>query len=61
MADRGFTISDQIAPRGIKLNIQPLMEGRSQLSAEDLPKSRLQTQIMMSMDDSVLLFWYLLV
>ena len=38
MADRGFTISDQLAPHGIKLNIPPFMEGRSQLSAEDVRK-----------------------
>ncbi len=40
MADRGFTISDQLAPHGIKLNIPPFMEGRAQLSAEDVRKGR---------------------
>ena len=31
MADRGFTISDQLSPLGITLNIPPFMEGQSQL------------------------------
>lgn len=40
MADRGFTISNQLAPHGIKLNIPPFMEGRAQLRVEDVRKGR---------------------
>lgn len=38
MADRGFTISDQLAPQGIKLNIPLFMEGQPQLPAKDVRK-----------------------
>ena len=40
MADRGFTIKDQLSPHGVSLNIPPFMEGRSQLSASDIKKGR---------------------
>ena len=39
MADRGFTISDQLAVHGIKLNVPPFMKGRSQFLA-DVRKGR---------------------
>ena len=31
MADRGFTIQDQLVGLGVKLNIPPFMDGRKQL------------------------------
>ncbi len=40
MADRGFTIKDQLLKYGIPLNIPPFMEGRRQLSACDIKKGR---------------------
>ena len=33
MADRGFTIHDQLKAIGVDLNIPPFMEGRAQLPA----------------------------
>ena len=40
MADRGFTIIDQLEPLGIKLNVPPFMEGRTQLPVSDVRKGR---------------------
>jgi len=40
MADRGFTIQDQLKPLGVNLNILPFMEGRKQLPAEEVLKGR---------------------
>jgi hypothetical protein len=40
MADRGFTIQDQLKPLGIDLNIPPFMEGRKQLPADEVLKGR---------------------
>ena len=40
MADRGFTIKDQLQPLNIKLNIPPFMEGRKQLPAEEVKSGR---------------------
>ena len=40
MADRGFTIRDMLAQRGVELNIPPFMEGRKQMSAEDIQRGR---------------------
>ena len=40
MADRGFTISDQLSPHGITLNIPPFMEGRVQLPADKVRSGR---------------------
>ena len=36
MADRGFDIMDNLAPRGVKLNIPPLIRGKSQLDQREL-------------------------
>ena len=36
MADRGFTVKDMFENGGIGLNILPFMEGRQQLSAEEI-------------------------
>ena len=36
MADRGFTIKDQLKPLNIELNIPPFMEGRRQLPAVEV-------------------------
>lgn len=38
MADRRFTIQDQLKPLGVNLNIPPFMEGRKQLPAEEVLK-----------------------
>ena len=40
MADRGFTIRDMLAQRGVELNIPPFMEGRKEMSAEDIQRGR---------------------
>ena len=40
MADRGFTIKDQLQAIGIDLNIPPFLHGREQLSLEDVQKGR---------------------
>ena len=40
MADRGFTIKDQLTDIGATLNIPPFMEGRRQLSKTDIHKGR---------------------
>ena len=40
MADRGFTIQDQLKPLGVNLNIPPFMEGRKQLPGEEVLKGR---------------------
>ena len=40
MADRGFTIKDQLHAVGVDLNIPPFLEGRPQLPHEDILKTR---------------------
>lgn len=40
MADRGFTIKHLLSKLGVNLNIPPFMEGRQQLSAEEVKKGR---------------------
>ena len=40
MADRGFTIKDQLDPLKIKLNIPPFLEGRKQLPADEVRNGR---------------------
>jgi len=40
MADRGFTIEDMLAEKGVKLNIPPFMEGRKQLTAPEISEGR---------------------
>ena len=40
MADRGFTIKDQLSSIGVKLNIPPFMEGRTHLPANEVKKGR---------------------
>ena len=40
MADRGFTIKDLLQNLGIKLNLPPFMEGRSQLPAQEVQEGR---------------------
>ena len=40
MADRGFTIRDQLKEVGAELNIPPFMEGRSQLPATEVLEGR---------------------
>ena len=36
MADRGFTVKDMLENLAIRLNIPPFMEGRQQLSSEEI-------------------------
>ena len=38
MADRGFTIKDQLLPHKVSLNIPPFMEGRARLPADEVKK-----------------------
>ena len=40
MADRGFTIKDMLSCLSIGLNIPPFMEGRQQLSSQDVENGR---------------------
>ena len=40
MADRGFTIRDVLKNIGVELNIPPFMQGREQLSAEEVKEGR---------------------
>ena len=40
MADRGFTINEMLQAIGVELNIPPFMEGRQQLSAEEVQQGR---------------------
>ena len=40
MADRGFTINDQLSPLGISLNIPPFMGGQSQLQSDKVRSGR---------------------
>ena len=40
MADKGFTIEDQLKAIGIDLNIPPFLSGYQQLSADDVTKGR---------------------
>ena len=41
MADRGFTIKEQLAKIGVELNIPPFMEGHQQLSASEVQVGRI--------------------
>jgi hypothetical protein len=40
MADRGFDIMEDLAPRGVKLNIPPFLRGKSQLDQRELIETR---------------------
>ena len=40
MADRGFTIKDQLKEMGVLLNIPPFLEGCTQLPPEEVKKGR---------------------
>ena len=40
MADRGFTIKDQLEAIGADINIPPFLNRRAQLSSEDVSKGR---------------------
>jgi len=40
MADRGFTIRDQLKTIGVDLNTPPFIEGRGQLSASEVIEGR---------------------
>ena len=40
MADCGFTVQDMLNEKGVSLNIPPFLEGRMQLSEEELQHGR---------------------
>ena len=40
MADRGFDIQDELAIRGVRLNILPFLKGKSKLSESELVETR---------------------
>ena len=40
MADRGFTVRDQLKAIGVNLNIPPFMEGRGKLPAAEVLEGR---------------------
>ena len=40
MADRGFTIKENLSKLGIVLNLPPFMEGRHQLPADEIQRGR---------------------
>lgn len=40
MADRGFTIKDQLHKIGVELNIPPFLEGRRQLPSDEVQRGR---------------------
>ena len=40
MADRGFTIKDQLKEVGVELNMPPFLDGRSQLLSEEIKVGR---------------------
>ena len=40
MADRGFTIKEMLAVKGVDLNIPPFMDGRKQLTVEEVAQGR---------------------
>ena len=40
MTDRGFTIRDVLAKLGADLNLPPFLDGRKQLTPEELKKGR---------------------
>lgn len=48
MADRGFTVKDQLQEIGVDLNIPPFLEGRKQLPAEEVKKGRHLYEYMLS-------------
>ena len=41
MADRGFTIGDQLQSSGVDLNIPPFLGGQDQLPAEEVQQGRM--------------------
>ena len=40
MADHGFTVCDLLASKGVGLNIPPFLQGRKQMSVEDVQRGR---------------------
>ena len=40
MADRGFTIKDLLEEFGVELNMPPFLEGRSQLTSDEVKAGR---------------------
>ena len=40
MADRGFTVRDMLAEKGVQLNIPPFLEGRKHLPASEVQRGR---------------------
>ena len=40
MADRGFDILEDLAPRGVRLNIPPFLRGKTQLDQREMTETR---------------------
>ena len=40
MADRGFNIDDLLAPKGVTLNIPPILDGQPQLTRKEVESTR---------------------
>ena len=40
MADRGFTIQDQLQSIGVALNIPPFLDGKEQLTTSEVQQGR---------------------
>ena len=45
MADRGFTIKENLSKLGIGLNVPPFMEGRLTLPADEIQRGRSITSL----------------
>ena len=53
MADRGFTVQDALKEKGATLNIPPFMEGRKQLSREDVQRGRTISSLRIHMERAI--------
>lgn len=53
MADRGFTVRDLLAKKGVDLNIPPFMDGRQQLSVEDIQRGRQITSLRIHVERTI--------
>ena len=50
MADRGFDITEDLAPIGVRLNIPPFLRGKSQLDSKELIETRRITSLRSHME-----------
>ena len=53
MADRGFTILDQLKAIGVELNIPPFLDGKQQLSAEEVQQGRSIASLRMHVERAI--------